>query len=223
MNTMMPAYVVQNFGLNGSGTVQQFVLFERYVKDQLSPGDTVVITFCGNDYYNNTYGRLRAVDRGGQIVVEEPTPFGSKLKDALKEHSRLFNLLAYTTDLIKLQRKQRESAARAVAQTQDQPAPLLAEYSLEVRVMKHFLTRFHEECQRNQARVLVVDIGRDLNMPPITRAVGCELIALQAVFDEAQESGRVTEWQIPKDGHWNAQGHRLAAEAISAHILEADR
>ncbi len=226
MNTLMPGYVVHNLGLNASGTVQQFALFERYVRSQLSLGDTVVVVVCGNDYADNVKDdedSLHVVERDGKFVLVKPRAFGSKLKALLKDHSRVFNLVSYWTNLLKRKWRSRGGVARAIAQTQEEPAPALANDSLEVRVMTRFLARFHEECQEKKARLLVVDIGRDLNLPLIARAVGFELLTLKPTFDEAKKSGRVTHWLLRYDNHWNPQGHRLAAEAIAAQIIESDR
>jgi hypothetical protein len=50
MHARLPGHTVKNFGLNSSGTAQQFLIFERYGLDGLQPGDHVVVMFSNNDF-----------------------------------------------------------------------------------------------------------------------------------------------------------------------------
>src|SRR5262245_23141014 len=43
MNLMMPTDCVENFGLSGSGTVQELALFQEFGEKELSAGDTVLL------------------------------------------------------------------------------------------------------------------------------------------------------------------------------------
>jgi hypothetical protein len=94
---------VQNLGVASLGTVQEFVIFEKYVLPQLHRGDAVVLGFCGsNDFRDNLgenlCGRLFAtVDDGAvRVVPADGTACPSRLNQRLRDSSDLFNLLIYS-------------------------------------------------------------------------------------------------------------------------------
>ena len=118
-----PGWSWRNYALCGSGTLAQYLLFERHVRSQLKPGDAVVLAFYENDFEDNVgtgfddWTRAEIVE--GRIVVVPPPParIGRQIKNALKDASYLFNLCAYGLDRMKMARnieKAREEEAEAL-------------------------------------------------------------------------------------------------------------
>ena len=94
---------VQNLAIASIGTVQEFVIFEKYVLPQLHRGDAVVLSFCGvNDFRDNLgenlCGRQYATLIDGQIHLVPPdgTACPSRLNQRLRDSSVLANLLIYS-------------------------------------------------------------------------------------------------------------------------------
>ena len=170
LESLWPGHRVQNLGLCGAGTVQEFAIFETYVRPRLRPGDTVVLAFYGNDFGDNLGRRLNdslhATVQAGEVRLEPPSGkfCPSKIKDKLKDASYLFNLVTYCTDRCQHRIgdwKDAWSPASSAAWRKAQPgdtAPsegTLADDSPEVRIVEFYLAAFQTACAENRA-VLVV-------------------------------------------------------------------
>lgn len=238
MNLLMPGYSVENFGLIASGTVQQFAMFEAYVRERLYPGDTVVVAFFSNDFGDSTnpnHGRqLHAELRDGRVCLVPPQPpTAERWKNKAKQYSYLFNLAAYCWDQCILPR--------------DAPFPtdisMLGDQAPSVVVTRHFLDEFRRACAEKHARFVVAyipgqgELGESLGDADRCRqseevvrrtffqcaeSLGIESIDLLPSFLEAKRAGRFERLTFRLDEHWNAAGHILAAEAIAQYILYRD-
>jgi hypothetical protein len=173
LESLWPGHRVQNLGLCGAGTVQEFVIFEKHVRPRLRPGDTVVLAFYGNDFGDNL-GRfqnnsLHATVQAGEVCRVPPSGKvrPSAIKDKLKDASYLFNLLTYCADRCQHRLgdwrdawSPASSAARRKAQPGD-TAPsegTLADDSPEVRIVKSYLAAFQTACAENRAALVVAYI-----------------------------------------------------------------
>ena len=78
LNFLLPTQQVENFGLGGAGTVQEYAIFEMHVQPRLRHGDTVLLFFYGNDFGDNLgcrlEGSLHAEVRDGRIELVRPDP-----------------------------------------------------------------------------------------------------------------------------------------------------
>lgn len=167
MSRLLDDHEVLNFGLDGSGTIQQHVLFERHVKQQLQPGETVLLGFFSNDFSDNVRGHLRGEVRDGEIVVTGPGPPHSKLKNWLKDRCYVFNLVAYQADRVQAARRQWRGAQRAAEQQKLDGGPKKRDIPLdssEAVVTSHFLQRFRDDCQER---------GRRSSSPPSQKIQSC--------------------------------------------------
>jgi hypothetical protein len=179
MEDLLEGRQVHNFGLCSAGTLIEYVIFEKYVQSRMRPGDTVVLSFYGNDFNDNVgkdhCGRLHARIRNNEIEVVPPdgTAVPGKLALMLKDGCCLFNLLTYGADRLKDRfasvSKGCTPAAPAisVADPGSQPAvvararPVLApipDDSTEVRVTRHYLAALQRACLAKQVDFVAVYI-----------------------------------------------------------------
>ena len=110
----MPRWHVENLGINGTGTVAQYALFASECRQRLSRGDTVLLSFFGNDFRENLEGTRRAVFVDGQVVMlPVAAPLESGWKGTLQESSYLFNYFSYVVNRWQLQRRVRRAERQA--------------------------------------------------------------------------------------------------------------
>jgi hypothetical protein len=157
---------VHNLGLIGAGTVQEYLMFRKYVAAKLKPGDTVVLVFFGNDFGDNIgqheKGRIYAKIDGGQVCLvppEPPTTF-RQLKNGLKDASYLFNLVSYCADRIK---DIRATKMFGVRETRPLPSPaqIKADSSDDgpaVRITRHYVSELRNACRAKGVRFLAVNV-----------------------------------------------------------------
>lgn len=241
MNCLLPECDVQNFGLDGTGTVQQFAVFETYVRDRLSPGDTVVLNFCNNDFGDNITDdggtNLFAKIVDGRIVVVPPNHMACNPTMArLKQCSSLINLIVYSYDLALAMRE-----ARSKADLFGGCGAPLPDDSPAVVITSEFLGRFQKACQEKGARFVVAhipgmaELGESAHpsdaslrcdetarrlLAGCTKSQGIETIDFLPDFLAARRSGRFERLAFLKDQHWNESGHTLAAEVIARHLAD---
>jgi lysophospholipase L1-like esterase len=240
MSLLMPEYRVSNFGLNNTGTVQQFTLFEAYGKERLQAGDILILMFFGNDFFNNVGDSLRAELKDGQIRRVGPTEaFGAKrIVDVMKDSSYLLNLLIYSADSMLERLKQKR------ADTRVQELAGLSDSSLEVIITRYFLERFKKSVEEKQARLIVAyipqqgELGEALEPSDnrmtnerilrqaffaCAKSLGIRTLDLLPYFLEAKRSGLYDRLTFLRDEHWNENGHAVAANAISDFILNGPK
>lgn len=233
MNLEMPGYTVLNFGLNSSGTAQQFLIFRKYAQGRLAPGDHVVVMFSNNDFSDNAGGLLDIRIEDGEVRCLGPRErFGLGFKDTLKDASYLFNFLAYTLDRWK---------GTAQRQRALDTAPQLAENSPEIVITRHYLQAFRDACEEKRALLWVAYVPGQAEMgesPPeggtvlaaeqafraaffsCATGLGLRTIDLLPAMVAAREKEGLGRLTYLHDEHWKAQGHDCAA-AILARVLRS--
>ena len=153
---------IHNLGLIGAGTVQEYLLFQKYVVDRLRPGDTVVLVFFNNDFGDNVglhaAGRMYAAIDNGQVRLVPPAPPSTmrRWKNWMKDASCLFNLAAYCTDCFQIRRNAKDVGDRA---TRPMPSPEriradACDSSPAVQITRHYLSEFRNACRAKQVRFL---------------------------------------------------------------------
>jgi hypothetical protein len=235
MNVLMKDHAVLNHGINGVGTVAEWLLFEAEVKDRLRAGDTVLLLFCKNDFADNVERRrVHAEVRDGAVrIVNAGKPLTSPLEDWLATHSHLYSFLAYRADLFKLtrarNREQDESLGEAMGETDPRRI-----------ITGHFLGQFEAECKARRAVFIVAyipsqgELGETRAARPnrlandqacrstlfsITDSLGLGTVDLLGPFLEfKRKTGQNLTFE--QDQHWNATGHRVAAEVLAARLLQ---
>jgi lysophospholipase L1-like esterase len=116
LSRRMPAWRVENYGINGTGTLAQYELFAAECRDHLQPGDVVLLTFYGNDFADNLEGTRVAKIIDGQVVSQPVTaPLRDGWQRTLQESSYLFNYVSYVANRWQLERRIRRAEAKAIA------------------------------------------------------------------------------------------------------------
>lgn len=170
LETLMPGHRVQNLGLCGAGTVQEFAIFEEHVRPQFRPSDTVILVFYGNDFGDNLGRRqqdgLHATVQSGEVRLVPPsgTFHPGAIKDQLKDASYLFNLVTFCADRCQHHLgdwrdtwKPASSGSGRKAQPGD-TAPsqgTFADDSSEFQVVKFYLAAFQTACAAKRASLVV--------------------------------------------------------------------
>jgi lysophospholipase L1-like esterase len=236
MNQLMPDHQVLNFGLNATGTVEQFTLFEAYGRELIRPGDTVVLMFNNNDFSDNLEGYLRAEVKDGQVRRLGPKRHLPEALIQLKHISYFVNFVIYSADVLKETMKRSRAEKRAVKLI------TLGEDSPEVVIAKHFLNEFKGSLENKNASFVVAyipgqrELGESLSPGEdgkkneeafrqaffaCAEALAIPTIDLLPHFLEARKSGQYDWFTFRHDAHWNENGHAVAARVISDFILAA--
>jgi lysophospholipase L1-like esterase len=238
---------VQNLAVASLGTVQEFVTFEKYALPQLRRGDAVVLGFCGaNDFRDNLgenlCGRLYATIVDGEIRPDG-TACPSYLSQHLRDSSDLFNLLIYSWNRGRAAWLNGSLAPAASPENTDgQALPPIADQepyadnSPEVIVAAHYLRAFQSACAERGAEFVIVYIPRQeefgelveykgpafssrdrQTLLRLSRQLGIDVVDLLPRFRECKR--RTPEQRLTyAEGHWNATGHQVAAEAVCEYL-----
>jgi len=227
----LPDVYVANFGLDGSGTVQQFALFEAYARDRLRPGDVVLLMFYSNDFSDNVSGRLRAEVRDGRVVLAGPArQLSFRPSDLVEESSYLVNLVFFSANRLKAWVRRNWAERRATRLVE------LGDRAPEIAVLKHYLAAFRDACRERQARFIAGYIPEQAELGEAPHADQNRLRndrAFRRAFFECAASLSVPTidflpaflsaqrkeppgWRLtfPSDAHWNEHGHEVAARVI---------
>jgi hypothetical protein len=233
MNLLLPDYSVHNYGLNGVGTVIEYLLFEQEVKPLVRPGDILLLMFCNNDFADNVErGKVHAEAVNGQVeIIHQNKPIKSSAAQYLKNHSYLWNYLSYRFDLYKL--------VRASRQQQDEILGRVIEASDERFITtRYFLGRLDKECKALKARFVVAHIPAQTDLKEglanrpnkaaneqaygntlsaIVNSLHLETVELLPGFlARKAKTGQALTFTL--DEHWTSAGHQAAAEVLSEYL-----
>lgn len=160
---------VKNFALPGYGTLQQYLVFERFIRPNLKSSDAVIIFHYGNDFDDNLGKNLGNVPSavctatGNIEIVSPPQPDWTKeLKNYIKKKSYLCNFIAYTVDYLKYSSrmkqalKEREEMAAESVNSSESEA--LAETDARVKIMRTYLSKIKAACDAENVPLLMVRI-----------------------------------------------------------------
>ena len=153
MNLLLPDYSVHNYGIDGIGTVVEYLLFSTEVKKLLRPDDVVILMFCNNDFADNVdRKKVHAEAVNGEVKIVNPAkPLTTPVEDWLKNHSYLCNFIWYRADLYRLTRVNRDLEDETLGRT-------ITESDERFAVPRHFLAKFKADCDAAKARFIVVHI-----------------------------------------------------------------
>ncbi len=233
MNLLLKDYSVHNYGIDGIGTVVEYLIFSTEVRKQLRPDDVVILMFFNNDFVDNVdRKKIHAEVVNGEVQVVNPAkPLTTPFEDWVKNHSYLCNYVWYRADLRRLTRVNRKIEDEKLGQT-------IAETDERFAVAKHFLAEFQADCGAAKARFIVVHIPAQVELSEarasrpnklanekartetlfsITRALHIETIDLLPSF-LARKSKTGETLTFKTDGHWNSTGHQAVAELLSDHL-----
>ncbi|MCX6927235.1 MAG: SGNH/GDSL hydrolase family protein [Verrucomicrobia bacterium] len=233
MNLLLPNYSVNNYGINGTGTVVEYELFRTEVSKLVRPDDVVIVMFCNNDFADNVdRSKLHAEAANAEVKTVNPAkPLTNPLGDWFKNHSYLCNYVWFRADLYRLTRVNRKQEDEVLRNT-------MTETDERFIVVKHFLAKFQADCEAAKARFLLVHIptqeefseartkrpnllanekARAETLFSIARALHIETFDLLPGF-LARKNKVDARLTFPNDGHWNSTGHQAVADLLSEYL-----
>ena len=239
ISLLRPSWHVENLGLSATGPLQQLRLFEEYAGDLIGAGDVLLYLFFWNDFSDNVDGRdgslLHArVDAAGRLELVEPElESGSTVKEWLRQHSAVFNLLLFHSNRLKGEVRAGASAPRfGSARATDE----------DLAAMRGALEALEEAASRRGAELVVAivpaptDLGLEETVPGdaadaralrrdlerILADVGARSVDLLPAFRAARDRSPAQRLYYRLDRHWTAVAHRVAARAIVEAIEAGD-
>jgi lysophospholipase L1-like esterase len=202
---------VLNFGVSGFGQSEELVLYQKKITSY-SP-DWVVLFYCDNDIGNNAVSGLFARQRDGSVqrAAAEFLP-GVRMRERLYAwaplrwlflHSQLWNYVRNQLSARVQGRLLKEQGLRAY----DDATPEAVELT------RALFAEFVRQVRAGGARavVFVIPTSEIKSNFPMTRA---EVERSGAVLIDGREFLGPQDYHR-RDGHWNAAGHRKAAEELS--------
>lgn len=200
----MPELSIVNIGVMGYGPDQQ-LLRSREWRDDLRAGDILMLVTYGNDFFDLSKprhsGRSKPwiEDRDGELVVHEPD-------FTLMDFVRNYSYILYT-----MAREMSSGMAEDTKERLEDAGELYRSWVLEET----------QELLDRGVRVVIVHHGdRQFELPfdvdamyasTCSDVTGC--LALDPYLSALPRPA-----VFLKDGHWNARGHRLAAEQIARYL-----
>jgi lysophospholipase L1-like esterase len=229
----LPNYRVVNWGLNASGTVQQYAIFRQNVWPNLKADDVVLVAFYQNDFNDNVAGHMPTRFESGRPVTGRVEQLPGGAIRAAMDVSCLANLLVYSWGVVSQRLAQHKSASKMASTDR------ISRQSDEYRVAQHFLREFQSACAERHARFACIYIPGQAELDEaadpdatkhqrdarfratfleITRRSGIDMIDLLPEFVAARKLGRCSRLTFEHDAHWNTAGHRCVADALEKKI-----
>jgi hypothetical protein len=233
LNRDLPDTCVGNLGLNASGTVIQYTLFETEGSRRIAPGDTVLVLFCHNDFADNydQEEEASAVIEDGRVRRLPPRrPFQSPTRAFLKQNVYLYSLVSFVAAQLRQssgQDRDEERMLKHAGIEADDPRLVVTE---------HFLAVFRDDVRGRGARFLVAyippgaeygeprrDAERESQAAALYRTAltgilerqGIEFVDLLPDFLAAKRSHPELALTLERDAHWARSGHALVAQVIA--------
>ncbi|MFN0149241.1 MAG: SGNH/GDSL hydrolase family protein [bacterium] len=233
---------VVNMGVIGYGTDQEVLFYENEGR-RYSP-DLVLLVFCLNDVENNVsdrdrwYGKPRFVlDSDSLTLTNVPVSSDAKWDDWLTEFrperaandrvpfKRRFRAYTFLTERYYKLRERLEIVRPGLFSDGFNPQREEA-----WRVTFRLLERLRRDVEADGARFAVLLVPRleQLRYPSwvrvnVTLSAFCEGAGIE-FYDFLHAYRRAPNGEsmfFPVDGHWNAAGHRFAAEKLAEHLRSA--
>lgn len=236
LNKALPDVCVKNYGIISTGTVAQYILYNSEVKQNVKPGDIVLLMVFSNDFDDNVWkGKVRGeVTNGNVSIVHEEKPFNS-LKDRIEKASYLFNYLSYKVNLYLLSGK--------IKKTQEDHAKegVFAATDKRYIITRHFLDAFNKDVHAGNARFIASYISTQAEMMEsavnkpnklaneerfrrafldISSSLGVETVDLLPLLMEYKRSNGNSKLTFTIDEHWNPAGHKAAARVLENYLLQ---
>jgi len=228
-----PKVEVLNAGVAGYGTHQCYAyLVKEGIKFQ---PDLVIYLFTGAPH-RNVDGLAKFGDKGEIVLTEMKVPQKHinylKARAFLKRHS---HLVTYLTDILGITTKVKgylkgdaPTAPQQCKKNRDITAPAVGKYLItgqedldRWKLTYAIIGAMDKFARRNQTRFLLVYISCLDTMPyselldnKIMKADLCFLKYYRREFNREISYNEILPCFYPKDGHFNVDGNRLAAEII---------
>lgn len=239
-------YEVINAGRSGMGTAQEY-LFYTHEGYRYAP-DLVVVLFIPNDLLDNTTSRSGITPyyslQGDQLVLD--TSFRDSRAWKLRKYSDWLNQSFYLASFArKLYSTYTETRAAAGADSEGNAAPAAAGYAPDVlEVSRRLFVALDDAVTANDARLMIVQ-GSSAAQVNWTESANWQEAEAVSASSPVLNRLPVEEGMLFLDlvpllraysvehrtlihgcennnglGHWGQEGHRLAADAMYAFLIE---
>ncbi len=214
-----PDWEIINASVSGYGTDQEYLLLkDRGLK--LEP-DVVLLLFCGNDFEENLHGERYwhfkpyfVIDGGELSLRNVPVPRAT-VKQRLE---RFFLGRTYLGPRIYFAWVH---AGRMLRRLSTPPPAMLdqelADSERARSVTRGLITKMNELCATHGCRFLVASTALDSLQASMLQEIvggqGIPYLPLDPFFEHP-----TTKLTFAHDGHWNARGHEVAANALDAFL-----
>jgi hypothetical protein len=212
-----------NGGADGWTTVNEYVWLttEGY---RYEPDLIVLMFYAGNDPGENA-DRVLAVAPGGRVLPRETQ--SSRWQDvrlAMSERSHLYNILEFGV-LAKLQSKFDAPGSKDEQERLRDPSEDRKERGWEIS--EDLLALLRDYCARREIGLMIVGIPALIKvtkdepdpspLADMGRRIGVSTVDLLDPFRQAAPEQR-TSLYFPKNQHWTAEGHQMAARIVAAEL-----
>ena len=217
-------YDVENYGMSGYGNVQELILFKRILSKSSAPAHLFVMIFK-NDFMENI-GSIKQshpfynIDKGEIVLKNFPVknPLGNWFTN-FRRKSYVLTFLAYGIDSFQDWRRRRGMKGQVIDGSRHQEE--VSEKSQAV--MQHVLNEFKLICLKHGIALTIVYIPciNDFHtqtpyrksITQIAKELNLSYIDLTDAFQD-----KVDTYYFKGDGHWNGQGHALAAKVMKRYL-----
>lgn len=236
------AATVLNYGVDGYGIGQSYLAW----RESQAPLDLVLYVLCANDFRNLFENAIFTLDETGELeqTPAPPTPLYIRwlsrihltyaaldVRNRIRAWGRspgadVANLVGQAR-----QRQQRDrfhSAGAEAIETRvlESGRNLFVDvdgdddYSHTMRVFLKILNRWRSGVEDRGGRFLVVGLPRDRESAIMDALAGqVDVFDLNRALARRIEGFDFAQIRFDRDGHWNARGNRIAAEALYVEIL----
>lgn len=233
----IPSISVINAGVDGYGTIQEAIWFERIV-DEVAPDAVLLGFFTANDFFDNLQlnkydiinGYLVMVSRHGtRLLLTQRLGIPPKIKIFLRTHCHLYTLAmnAWTKALVLAGFADNEQTLDIY---REEPGPDLRK---AIIVTRNALVRLKNACEKRQIPIGIVVIpdGRISIFNALDGKVGYRFERAGKIVQELADQEQIpfldlteafenkSDYYYPVDGHWNTQGHAHAGRVIGRSLL----
>jgi lysophospholipase L1-like esterase len=219
-------YEVINAGVGSTGTAHHLAYFKT--EGYRYEPDFVLLCFCwANDFWDNVTCGLYSLEEGRLVKHDAPRTASRKMQ-VLTRLIPFYKTLCAKSHLLSLvktsiSRYHFRTLAKRSGAHEDESGILEKEKVLT----RHLVASLHAACQDVGCELIVTVIPprlgdtwdeETLDLVEYVTQQGIRFIDLVPAFWNQERRG-IQDYH-PRDGHWNASGHRLAAEVMYEFFVE---
>jgi hypothetical protein len=217
-----PDWEIINASVSGYGTDQEYLyLRERGIAFR---PDVVLLLFCSNDTGDNSHGERYGYHKpfftveGGKLKLKN-NPVPAATADVKRTLKRFFIYKTYIGNLLYGAKDRAVDWFRSFSRDEYRDNRQGPDDDEEMLVTGKLIRAINEVCNDSGSSFVLVAIPSGPREQAALRAIaekeGLPLLLLDKFFEKPE-----SDFLIRGDKHWNAKGHKVAAEAIDGALLK---